>query len=52
MSMQAHSIDTFFFLPQWGSVDAEIAVPSAENPELSKVLLIKRGVGQTEYYHV
>ena len=33
-------------LPQWGPADAEIKVPSAaENPELSKVLHLKPGVG-------
>ena len=31
---------------QWGTADAEIQVPSVENPELSKVLPLKPGVGQ------
>ena len=39
--------DKFIFFPQWGTADTEIRVPSAENPELSKVILsLKPGVGQ------
>ena len=33
-------------IPRWGSADAEINVLSVENPELSKVLSLKHGVGQ------
>ena len=32
--------------PQWGTVDAEMKVPSVENPELMNVLPLKPGVGQ------
>ena len=39
-------------LPQWGTVDAEIKVSSAENPELTNVLPIKRGLGRNISLHV
>ena len=32
--------------PQWGTVDAEMKVPSVENPELINVFPLKPGVGQ------
>ena len=31
---------------QWGTADAEITVPSVENPEMTYVLLLEPGVGQ------
>ena len=33
------------FLPQWGTADAEIKVPSVENPELTNVNPLKPGAG-------
>ena len=32
--------------PLWGTADAEIKVPSVENPELKKVLPLKPKIGQ------
>ena len=42
--------------PAAGTSDAEIKVSSSENPELSKVLFLKSGAGQTiaacfAYFH-
>ena len=37
--------------PQWGTADAQIKVPSAENLELSCVLALKPGVGQNIAMH-
>ena len=34
-----HSALCPLFVPQWGTEDAEIRVPSVENPELTNVLL-------------
>ena len=34
------------FLPQWGTADTEIKVPSLENPELTNVNPLKPGAGQ------
>jgi len=31
---------------QWGTVDTEIKIPSAENPELTNIFPLKPGVGQ------
>ena len=39
-----------FTIPQWGTADAEIKVPSAENPELSKVLFNAWGWSQHSTY--
>jgi len=38
LSLCCHWLLHGFTIPQWGTADAEIKVPSAENPELSKVL--------------
>ena len=38
-------------LPQWVTADAEIKVPSVENPELTHVLPLKLGVGQNLSMH-
>ena len=37
--------------PYWGTTDAEIRVPFAENPELSKVLCLEPGVGDNVALH-
>ena len=42
----------FFFLNQeWGAADAEIKVPSVENPELANVLPLKPGVDENIAMH-
>ena len=37
--------------PQWGTVAAEIKVPSFKNPELTNVLPLKLGLGQNITTH-
>ena len=38
-------------IPQQGTADAEIKVPSFENPELTNVLLLEFGTGQNIAMH-
>ena len=37
--------------PQWGTANAEVKVPSAENPALSKVFSFKPGLDQNIVLH-
>ena len=46
LSLCCHWLLHGFTIPQWGTADAEIKVPSAENPELSKVLFNAWGRSQ------
>ena len=40
-----------FQLPQWGTADAEIKVPSVEKPDVTNILLFKLGVDQNIAMH-
>ena len=42
---------SFVLSPHWGTADADITVPSVENPELTNVLRLKPGVGQNIAMH-
>ena len=45
------SLVPFLFPLQWRTADAEIEVPSAENPKPSRVLSFKIGVGHEIVLH-
>ena len=50
LSLCCHWLLHGFTIPQWGTADAEIKVPSAENPELSKVPFNAWGRSQHSTY--